>query len=257
MHWLLQADLFKDDEWTQLVGALDRFGLPYSVHEVVPFVGELRPAPVLQATKAVCLGSYSMRHAARAHGWTPGVYDLDGQDFVQQREAWGDRLLNADACIQAFRDIRLDRPTFLRPVDDSKFFTGGVFAPNDFETWRRRVCDLGDLCGISLTPDTLLQVCTQKTIHAECRFWVVGGQIVTCSLYKRGSRVVYSSDVDPDLTSFVRRAVADWQPHRAFVLDACHTPDGPRIVEINTLNAAGFYAGDVQRIVAALEELEA
>jgi len=33
----------------------------------------------------------------------------------------------------------------------------------------------------------------------------------------------------------------------------CETDDGLRIVEINTLNAAGFYAADVQRLVMVLE----
>lgn len=41
-----------------------------------------------------------------------------------------------------------------------------------------------------------------------------------------------------------------------FVIDVCDTPDGLRIVEINTINCAGFYAGDIQRLVAALEVLE-
>ena len=67
---------------------------------------------------------------------------------------------------------------------------------------------------------------------------------------------MYAPDVDERLDRFVMDAIADWQPHRAFVIDVCDTPDGPRIVEINTINAAGFYAGDVQRIVAALEEME-
>lgn len=256
MHWILQTNLFRETEWAHLVAALERFDLPYSVHKVVPFVGALEPAPVLRAAKAVCFGSYSMRHAARAHGWTPGVYDLFDQDFRAQKAAWGDRMLNADSRIHAFRDVRLDAPTFLRPIDDSKHFAGRVFDPEEFEDWRRRVCDLGEDDGTSLSPATLVQLCMPRTIHAEYRFWIVGGEIVTKSLYKLGRRVVYASDVDDRLDAFVREAVADWQPHRAFVIDVCDTPEGPRIVEINTINAAGFYAGDVQRLVAALEALE-
>lgn len=256
MHWILQTNLFRETEWSRLVEALERFGLPYSVHKVIPFVGELEPAPVLQAAKAVCFGSYSMRHSAKAHGWTPGVYDLFDQDFHAQRAAWGDRMLNADSHVMAFRDIRLDGPTFLRPIDDSKYFAGRVFHADEFEDWRRRVCDLNEELGTSLSPTTQIQLCAPKTIHAEYRFWIVGGEIATKSLYKLGRRVVYSSDVDDRLDGFVLQAVADWQPHRAFVIDVCDTPDGPRIVEINTINAAGFYAGDVQRLVAALETLE-
>lgn len=256
MHWILQTNLFQEAEWTRLVEALERFDLPYSVHKVIPFVGELEPAPVLQTTKAVCFGSYSMRHSAKAHGWTPGVYDLFDQDFLVQKAAWGDRMLNADSRVMAFQDVRLDGPTFLRPIDDSKYFAGRVFDADEFEAWRQRVCDLDEDYGTSLSPSTQVQLCTPKTIHAEYRFWIAGGEIATKSLYKLGSRVVYASDVDDRLDHFVLQAVADWQPHRAFVIDVCDTPEGPRIVEINTINSAGFYAGDVQRLVEALEDLE-
>lgn len=256
MHWILQTNLFREAEWANLVAALERFDLPYSVHKVVPFVGTLEPEPVLQAAKAVCFGSYSMRHAAKAHGWTPGVYDLFDQDFLAQKAAWGERMLNADSRVMAFRDVRLDGPTFLRPIDDSKYFAGRVFDAEEFEAWRRQVCDLGEDHGTSLAPTTLVQLCTPRTIHAEYRYWIVGGEIATKSLYKLGHRVVYAAEVDARMDDFVRQAIADWQPHRAFVIDVCDTPEGPRIVEINTINAAGFYAGDVQRLVAAIEELE-
>lgn len=70
------------------------------------------------------------------------------------------------------------------------------------------------------------------------------------------TRRLYASEVDARMGALVMTAIADWQPHRAFVIDVCDTPDGPRIVEINTINSAGFYAGDLQRPVAALEALE-
>lgn len=256
MHWIFQSNLFQEAEWERLVATLEQFGLPYSVHKVVPFVGLLEPAAVLQAAKAVCFGSYSMRHSAKEHGWVPGVYDLFDQDFRAQKAAWGDRMLNADSRIVAFQNVRLDRPSFVRPIDDSKYFAGRVFDSDEFDAWRQRVCDLNEDYGTSLSPDTQVQVCVPKIIHAEYRFWIVGGEIATKSLYKLGDRVVYVSDVDERLDRFVRQAVADWQPHRAFVIDVCDTPEGPRIVEINTLNSAGFYAADVQRLVAALEDLE-
>lgn len=256
MHWILQNNLFGEREWEQLVSTLERFSLPYSVHKVIPFVGELEPVPELQAPKAVCFGSYSMRHFAKAYGCTPGVYDLFEQDFRSQLRAWGELMLNADSQVAAFQDVRLSAPTFMRPIDDSKHFAGRVFDVEEFVTWQKQVCELGEDYGTSLAPDTMVQVCLPKVIHAEYRFWVVGGEIVTKSLYKLGRRVTYSADVDERICQFVREAIGIWQPHRAFVIDVCDTPNGKRIVEINTINSAGFYAGDIQRIVAALEALE-
>lgn len=43
MHWILQTNLFNEAEWENLVGVLERFDIPYSVHKVIPFVGELVP----------------------------------------------------------------------------------------------------------------------------------------------------------------------------------------------------------------------
>lgn len=256
MHWILQNNLFSEREWEQLVATLERFGLPYSVHKVIPFVGELEPIPELKAPKAICFGSYSMRHFVKASGCTPGVYDLIDQDFRSQLSAWGDHMLNADSQILAFKDARLTEPTFMRPIDDSKYFAGRVFSVEEFEIWQKQVCELGEDYGTSLSPDTQVQLCVPKTIYAEYRFWIVGGEIVTSSVYKLGQRVIYSSEVDERICQFVQAMIAIWQPHRAFVIDVCDTPNGLRIVEINTINSAGFYAGDIQRLVAALETLE-
>jgi len=44
-----------------------------------------------------------------------------------------------------------------------------------------------------------------------------------------------------------------WRPADAYVLDVCELEGGTtKIVEINTINSAGFYAGHVQDIVLAL-----
>lgn len=261
MHWILQANLFRASEAATVVATLERLTLPYSIHDVIPFVGELVPPPVIGASKVVCFGSYSLRHAARAAGWTPGVYDLDDADFEVQRARWGRHLLNADSVVTPFAEVRFPSaaPCFVRPVRDSKVFAGTMVDDHDaFYAWQRRICALGDDTGTSLRADTLVQVAPRKDIHAEVRFWVVGGRIVTGSQYKLGGAVAYQHVPHGGaLQVFAEARVAEWQPHRAFCLDIAATADGPAIVEINTINAAGFYAADVQRLIIALEDLEA
>ena len=258
MHWILQENLFKESEWQNLIGALERFGLAYSVHKVIPFIGELVPAATpAEGAKVICFGSYSMRHTAQAQHWQPGVYDLFAQNFTVQKQYWGERLLNFDAEVIAFKHAVITDDTFIRPIDDSKYFAGRVFSAAEFNDWQHKVCVLEDDYGTSLTGETLIQLCRPKNIFAEYRYWIVAGQIVTRSLYKRGDRVFYSDQVDSRFDAYVQETIALWQPHSAFVIDVCDTADGMRVVEINTLNAAGFYAGDVQKLVLALEEMEA
>jgi ATP-grasp domain-containing protein len=259
MHWVLQENLFKESEWENLVGTLERFKIPYSVHKVIPFIGELVPPVEPKHDKVICFGSYSMRHTAKANDWNPGVYDLFDVNFLVQYSHWGKDLLNHDALVVPFKNAEIFEPTFIRPIDDSKYFAGRVFDPGEFNHWRHGVCEMGEDYGISLTGETMVQLCKPKTIYAEYRFWIVDGRVVTYSQYKRGSRVVYSPDVDQDVIYYASgfSCTMTFQPlpwlPKAYVLDVCETPDGFKIVEINTINSAGFYAGDIQKLVIALE----
>lgn len=265
MHWLLDESTFVGEESTKIHTALDRMGLPYSDHKVVPFIGELIPPAAPTQSKVICIGRYSMRLTAKKYSWNPGVYDLFDYDFRLQRSHWGDQMLNADSLVVPFKDAVIEEPTFIRPCDDTKYFTGRVWEAEEFNTWRKGICEGGNDWGNGLSGETLLQLCRPKVIYAEYRYWIVDGRIVTRSLYKRGSKVIYSTEVDQAVdwyargvgcaTTLAARNPLPWLP-KAFVLDVCETPDGYKIVEINTINCAGFYAGDVQLIVAALEELE-
>lgn len=269
MHWVLQNNLFNEKEWPTLIATLERFKIPYSVHKVIPFVGELIPPVTPLQEKVICFGSYSMRHTAKANNWSPGVYDLFNQNFIEQYKHWGNDMLNHDSTVCKFKDAVICEPTFIRPIDDSKHFAGKVFEPEEFNTWRHGICVENYDYGNSLTPDTMVQLCKPKQIYAEYRYWIVDREIVTKSLYKRGGRVIYSPQVDTRFDNFVKmvirgddttllptRSTKGWQPHRAYVIDVCDTPDGIKIVEINSMNSAGFYAGNIRDIVMALETME-
>ena len=279
MHWILQNNLFNESAYQVLLETLERFNLPYSIHKVVPFVGELVPEPELDHANVICMGSYSMRHAARKYGWRPGVFDLEPFNFNVQLKHWGDLMLNADAVVSRFEDAEFpfysicsahqeddvscrackigsySTLMFIRPIEDSKVFAGKVFTKDEFYEWKRKVVVLEEDDGTSLSKSTLIQLCTPKIIHAEYRFWIVNKKIVCASLYKRGDRIFYSDQVDQHVFDFAQSVIdIGWNPHRAYCLDVCETDHGMKIVEINTLNSSGFYACDIPKLVHALEE---
>ncbi len=108
----------------------------------------------------------------------------------------------------------------------------------------------------SLRHDTELMLSEPKRILKEWRLWIVGAQIVTYSLYRDGSRVVYRHEIDEDALEFAKTMVSlhpDYSP--AYVMDVCRTEEGLFIVETNCLNAAGFYAADLEKLVNAIEEI--
>ena len=254
MHWILQDNL-SEVAYQTLLDTLVRRGVSHSVHKVVPFVGEIVPAPELNTCNVICMGSYSMRHAAKKYGWNPGVFDLEPFDFNVQRQHWGEHMLNHDAVVTEFKNaIFTEDEMFIRPVHDSKVFAGRVFAKEEFCEWQRKVGVLEEDYGDSLTKNTLIQVVRPKLIYSEHRIWVVKDKIVTSSTYKLGSKVIYQPLTDGHILKYAEERITEWQPHDAFVIDVADTDAGLKVVEINTLNSCGFYACDIQSLAMALED---
>lgn len=115
------------------------------------------------------MGSYAMRHYARKRGWNPGVFDLDPYDFEVQRANWGEAMLNFDSEIVPFGNVQFDGERFIRPVDDTKAFTGAVFEGDEFAQWQHRAVTLGEDIGSSLTSETRVRVSSPKPIWQEVR----------------------------------------------------------------------------------------
>ena len=258
MQWILQD--FEDTQ--KLAVALDQLGYTYSWHKVVPFVGELLPEPrVSDLNSVVLFGSYSLWKQAKKNNWQPGVFQID--PFVQQ-EVWHPFLLNgADAKFVKVADIPStitpsDELWFLRPVDDSKSITGTVKSATDIIEMADTVLTVpaDDIPLGSLRHDTEMMLTAPVNIAQEWRVWVVEDCIITASLYKQGSRVVYKPQIDEDALAFAGQMVAVNPNYaQAYVIDVCRTSTGLKIIETNCINAAGFYAADLEALAKAINGL--
>ncbi len=258
MQWILQE--FEDT--AKLAAALERLGIEFSWHKVVPFVGNLLPEPVIRDPKAVVLfGSYTLWRYAEANNLEPGVFRI--RPFVEE-EVWHPFLLNgADALFLRLQDIPDSLPDgpgywFLRPVEDSKEEPGRVRSRIEIVELADKVLKLDeeDVPRGSLRHDTLLMLTEPARILKEWRVWVVNGKVVTYSLYKEGTRVTYRREIDDDALSFARRMVELNEGYAAaYVMDICRTEDGLRLLETNCINAAGFYEADLGKLVVAINQL--
>ena len=258
MQWILQD--FEDTR--QIAQALEKMGCAYSWHKVVPFVGTLEPEPVVANPEAVVMfGSYSLWRFAEKRGYTPGVFLV--RPFVDETP-WKPFLLNGPgATFLRVADIPDGLPDdgrewFCRPVSDGKEQAGGVHTSGAIRERARKVLALPpeDIPNGSLRPDTLMIFSKPTRIFKEWRCWVVDDKIITYSLYKEGARVVYRPEIDADALSFAQDMVkANPGYARAYILDVCKTPDGLRLLETNCINAAGFYAANIPKLVQAINDL--
>lgn len=78
-HYLLQEDIIrKENRYVELVDVLERFDIPYSLHKVVPFIGEVIPLPESDLP-IIPFGYYSLRHTSLQNGW---VFFFDLQKIL-------------------------------------------------------------------------------------------------------------------------------------------------------------------------------
>lgn len=242
--------------------ALDQLQIPYTWHKVVPFVGDLTPVPKIPDPNAVVMfGSYTLWRYAQANKLNPGVFRI--RPFVHEAP-WQPFLLNgADALFITLRDIPEKLPNdgknwFLRPVEDSKEEPGNVKSTSEIIDLANKVLALeeNEIPRGSLRHDTQMMFTKPAHISKEWRLWVVRDEIVTYSLYKEGSRVMYRHEIDEDAIEFAKqlvRANAGYAP--AYVIDICRTDNGLKMLETNCINAAGFYESDLSKLVMSIEHL--
>jgi hypothetical protein len=264
MKWVLQNNIYEEEGFKDLLSALERHGADVVHVKVVPFEGSLEavegelPKP---GDDAIVLGSYTLSRVAKQMGWRPGSF-LDNLDWRVQHSHWGDRMLNSDAKIFEFDSVPFqEMPFFLRPVHDTKAFSGLVLDWGQYVEWRdglRRLPELADPVydplGVNLlTLATPVMVCSKKEIYTETRCWVVEGRVITSSQYKLGTLKRYQAPEFTDMRVHDFVESLGWYPNPAHVIDIAEGPNGLSVIEVNNLNSAGFYKGDMQRVIAAIE----
>lgn len=274
MFWVIQNNLYNEYGYTRLMETINRFSIPHAVVKPVPVIHKLLPSDfdshsyygdindvpepfIDESGNIMVCGAVTLSKIAKERGWEPGSFINDNFDFEHWRANYGTELLNHDSKVCTFENVSDYWDTFfIRPCLDSKSFTGTVYDWNDFASWRDDVLSLDDeLCPIKR--DTMVSYCGVKNILREYRFFVVDGEIVTGSQYKIGNRVLYTSDIDQDIIDYAKRMVTIWQPARAFVIDVALVSGGDlKVIEINNINSAGFYASDVQKFILAIEEMK-
>ena len=142
-------------------------------------------------------------------------------------------------------------------MNDSKEEPGNVKSAREIIDLANKVLALEEheIPNGSLRHDTEMMFTKPVRILKEWRLWAVRDEIVTFSLYKDSSRVVYRHEIDDDALEFAKmlvKANPDYAP--AYVIDICRTDHGLRMLETNRINAAGFYEADLLKLVSSIDE---
>jgi len=254
MYYIVQENLFREEGHAKLINCLDRFNFDYELVTVKPFIEEVEH--VTNRKDVFVFGSLKLARLSPKYGWYPGAFITKNHDYEVYSKHYKDNLLNYDSKVVDFGDdIKWDGEyQFMRPSLDTKSFTGKVYTKDEWSEFKDRMLSHPE--DTTIRPDTKIQVASPKNITQEVRCWVVDGEIVTQSTYRRGTFLVYDNIVDDDAIEFAKSMVDLYQLGETFVIDVCLTDNGWKIVECGSTSCAGFYDADMQKIIMALEDIK-
>lgn len=252
MYYILQENLFKEENFNKLVSYLDKNAIPYEIIKWLPFQEDIEVHT--DRKDIICFGGVSLTKAAVKYGWWPGVFYNSNHDMEVYMKWYGDHMLNSDGTVISSEDPLPDNLPdifFARPTQDTKLFNGGLFSHKGWNENMRAYIDMKK----GLESGTRIFVAPDKEyIAKEVRCWVVEGKVVTTSLYKLGILGHQKNyDHEEDAVAFAQSMVDIWYPSRAFVLDICLYQGEWKVVEINCINSAGFYDANMTKLINALE----
>lgn len=247
MHHIVQENCFREENYNNLILALNRLNVSYEIVKVLPFTEEIKFTT--KRNDIFVWGAVKLAILAKRYDWIPGSLLNKNHDFLIYKDYYKDHLLNYNSTIINYWDdsYRFPDGFFARPTLDSKAFTGQVFNREDFLDYRKRNV-------FQVDKGVQIQITGIKQIQMEARFWIVGNQIITASQYRLGSRVVYDESIEEAAYDFVNKMIQIFKLADAFVMDICLCENQYYIIECGCINSAGFYKANMQKLVMALED---
>lgn len=268
MLWIIQSGFEKEPGYCYFIEALNRLESNY--HMVTYKSGsdlleildnESNPTgKYVQGTydcPVFVIGGYGISRLAKKYGWIPGSYLNENFNYSAWVNGYGkENMLNSDSLISSIENTPSSftyDSIFVRPVEDSKAFSGKVFTTNEFLEFKANIISKS-ISYPSLDEQTEVMISPVIKIYSETRFFVLDKKIITQSLYKRGQQVYYSREVDPFIIEYANKVIEKWQPNVAFVIDIADTENGLKIVELNNFNSSGLYDADCFKIIDTIEQ---
>jgi len=269
MFYVIQENLFKEHHYKLLLDTMSRFKFEYDIVKYIPFAediyewydSETKPEGFIpkryetDKTKVFCFGAVGMAVAAEKRNWKPGSMMNANHDYNVYGPKYGlENMLNGDGIVINFGDkVPFDDEYFFaRPTLDTKSFSGKVYSRGAWNDYTK-ICEDNSISKV-LSKETQVLISPVKHIQQEVRCWAVGGKIVTASSYKIGNRIVYTNyDDESFFTNFAQKMIDIYQPAEAFVIDIAVSNDELKVIEINSINSAGFYECNMIKLISALE----
>ena len=273
--WLIENMLHEEEFYTRMTAALQKRGIEYALVDFIPSEGKTQLERIMAKNTGKmfipygCIQFIDWYSKLKLIGVSPTVesavfFDLKKLAFDYYSSYWGHYLLNQRNVITTYAELERRKDffyeilgeadtIFVRPNSNDKVFTGRKFYKEEFDVEIRR---MGYSIEPNFDPHMKVVVAAPKNVVKEWRFAVVNKKVVTATLYnvnglheeESGCTNIHASNMADEIANH------SWQPDDVYALDICETKSGEvAMLEIGSLNSAGWYQMDCGAIIDAME----
>ncbi len=261
--WILQTNIFKEKAVDKIIDCFQKQKIPYDLVKIIPFDNKFPEGITEYDGPVILYGTTTLlRNISKCNKYYPGMW-FNKETF--KPSFWGnkigDKWLNNESKVlrlyEVIDNFKSNESLFIRPNDDFKSFTGQVFYRDDFELLYNTIKK--ENTNFNINTSTEVTISPVKKIISEWRFIIIDKIVVSSSRYKYHNRLHISGNIK-DIEEGALQLAEDiannnWQISEAYVLDICQVIDGFKVIEINCLNASGFYDCDIMNIIYSASEL--
>jgi len=263
MEFLIQHNLMNEQQLAITKAAVAPY--PHQFIGMIPFSHEITSERPLVGNDYIPYGSTLFTTVASEQypSWKGLFFDLDVFNYEASVANRDDMLndlyiFNAE-CVLDFMTNQLRggaQDWFVRPSEDLKQFAGQVMEAKECAAWLKDAMACESSGSYKIDPKTRIVISHPKQIKAEWRWFIVGGKIVSGSMYRAHGQMHQKRATDQDVIDEAQSFADKWLPSPCCVMDlALVGPfDEVKVIEFNCIHSSGFYDNDVSAIFKALYE---
>jgi len=254
MKFAIQYNLMNEDQLHDVADAVKQY--PHIFVGVIPFSREITSVNPIEGVDYIPYGSTLLTNLAADLGWTGLHFDvakLNYRNFLANHPAMlNDNVLSVSDAIWWLKTIDPTTELFTRPSEDLKQYSGVVMQAGEIAPWFQSMVDAIGGGSYYMPPTTEVVLSSPKDISAEWRWFIVGGKIVSGSMYRAHGQLRKLRELDQAVIDEAQALADIWLPIDCVVMDTALVGDEIKVVEFNTINSSGFYDNDVPAVFNAL-----
>jgi len=252
MNWIIQDSMTwaaLQNNCNPLITALQKLNKKFHTCGVIPFDNVITGIENIDLSKSTMFyGGTLLPILAKKLNTNLEIFWEDEWFYPAIWAANRNDMLNQEITERTIGDLKTNwifEPTFIKSKE-VKELTGMVLEGEDKDWWLKEYSDL--------TSDVEICCSPAQNIEKEWRFWIIDGNIVTGSQYKRNGCLAIKSPIENSVFNKAIELSNSWLSNPNIVMDIAEMRNGTfKVVEFNSIHSSGFYNANVENFINAME----